>query len=207
MLVKYISRSTQVFYLARLRAHQRGSHVIEIGDLLAALIVEDQGGYAKAISVIPPAPRVNRRHEGRKSYSISYLLSFGGLLRRRGPAPGPTKPFFSTETASSILARLEESLPRAEPLAWPARVVMDSAVNRVLAASAAIVYKPKSEPAVGWRSLVAAVAFEVLERKKVHPLHLLAGALQDESNSEVQIFLGAGITREKALGALRKSRS
>lgn len=201
------TRSDQVMFLAALRARQRGVRIIETGDLLTALVVEDQGGYANAVSVIPPAPRVNHRHQSRKSYSISYLLSFGGLLKRRGPAPGPKEPFLPPGTADIILARLAGCLPRGQPLSWEANVGGSGGADRVYRAAYAMACGSRRELTEPWRMLLAAMCDRLLNRKQVRPLHLLAAALEDESDPCVQIFLGAGITREKVLEALSAGRS
>jgi len=48
MFAGYSSRAAQVLMLARLKAGARGAETLEPDDLLAALLIEDQGGFYKA---------------------------------------------------------------------------------------------------------------------------------------------------------------
>lgn len=210
MFAKDSRRALQVRDLLRLRAAQRGSRVIDVGDLLGALVVEDQGGYAKAISVIPPAPPPKKYPRGTVSYDISrgLPLPFIGFPKRRRIVPGPKKPFFPPETASGILAALDKSLSRGTPLPYYGTNIMaDASVHRALDAADALVYGKQSVPEEPLRILAWAVFFHLTERKRVQPLHLLAAALGEESDPSVQIFLRAGITREKVLDTLKAGHS
>jgi len=85
MFEVYSFRAQQVIFLARLKAGQRGAEAVEVADLLAALIIEDQEGFSKALSDIRNLPKSAAKAD-RKTHA----------------------PFFLPELASDLLASLPE---------------------------------------------------------------------------------------------------
>jgi len=103
------TRTGAVNFLAYLRARTRGSGSIEVEDLLVALLIEDQGGFLDAISLVPGV-----------GIDISHL-------------PRPHRPFLPRELANDLLARVEGLCSRSQPLPPGADVQRSEGVKRAFA--------------------------------------------------------------------------
>src|SRR5215469_6198609 len=106
-LEHFSDRSKMVIFLTRKDAGKRGATALESGDLLEAIINEDQGELAKR---------------------------FVGAMTRSGPIRAP-EPFFSTEVASQVLLGLHNILPQHESLADSVDMPMSSSLERTLNAA------------------------------------------------------------------------
>ena len=88
LLENFSDRSRIIIFLSRKDAGSRGAAALEPGDLLQAIINEDQGELAKR---------------------------FAGHVIQSGPIQ-PPQPFFSADVASKVLFRLHSILPQQEPV-------------------------------------------------------------------------------------------
>jgi len=93
MFEKYSDRARQVIFLARMKAGQRGAASIEVNDLLAAIVIEDQGDFRKAVS------------EGRDSRDVII----------RGDPSEPSR-FLPSTFARELLGRLESENCTSSPI-------------------------------------------------------------------------------------------
>ncbi|MDE3178277.1 MAG: hypothetical protein KGM47_01350 [Acidobacteriota bacterium] len=107
---KYTERARKVIFIARLRAGQRGAKAIEIGDLLAAIVIEDQGGFKGVATGL-----------------------YGDIAR---VFDSPQNAFFSKESANAILSKLEEGLPRSLPVPQQLDMPLDDGSKRLLTEAA-----------------------------------------------------------------------
>jgi ATP-dependent Clp protease ATP-binding subunit ClpA len=107
VLEHFSDRSKMVIFLTRKDASRRGATALELGDLLEAIINEDQGELAKR---------------------------FVGAVTRSGPIREP-EPFFSAEVASQVLLGLHNILARHEPVADSVDMAMSSSLERILNAA------------------------------------------------------------------------
>lgn len=134
MLEDYSLRVHRALFLARLKAGQRGADAIELGDLLVALLIEDQGGFHKA------------------------LADFHGRRNSTAQAdPWPHQPFLPSELANGLLAQVEALCTRSQPVPAASDMPLSEAVKRVFTASASLrdeLKQTKVEPL----HLLAAVA-------------------------------------------------
>lgn len=96
----------------------------------------------------------------------------------------PPRRFLVPEIAGKLLAQIESLGTKSEPIANNPELPISERLKRTLSAASSL--------------------REELHRKKVEPLHLLAAALEDDSNQAVQAFTEAGITRESVLEALKE---
>lgn len=107
MFETFSTRARRVVFAARLKAAQRGADMIDVGDLLLGMILEDQGMMGNLLSNV---------HEG------------------QGPTPvlplPPHSPFFPTETASGLLTRIEELFHKSEPLVHTTEVPLSPELRR-----------------------------------------------------------------------------
>jgi hypothetical protein len=78
-----------IVFLTRMDSGRRGAKALELGDLLEAIVNEDQGEFAQR---------------------------YAGGFTAFGPIHAP-EPFFSAEIASKVLLRLHNLLPQHEPVA------------------------------------------------------------------------------------------
>jgi len=107
LLEHFSHRSKRVIFLTRKDAGRRGATALEPGDLLEAIINEDQGELAKR---------------------------FGGAGTPSGPIRAP-EPFFSAEVASKALLRLHDILPQQEPVADSVDMTMSPGLQHILNAA------------------------------------------------------------------------
>jgi ATP-dependent Clp protease ATP-binding subunit ClpA len=106
MFERFSNRSKMVILLTRMDAGRRGATALEPGDLLEAIINEDQGELAKR---------------------------FPGATRS-GPIRAP-EPFFSAEVASKALLRLHNILPQQEPVADSVDMTVSPSLQHILDAA------------------------------------------------------------------------
>jgi len=158
----YSFRALRVIFIARLKAGNAGATAIDIDHLVAGIVVEDGGknAMAKLLNVDPN--------------SI-------GVMADMEPHPVP---FFPSEVAAMLLAKIEELSPHSEPIPKSRDMPMSSEFTQVLNAAQDLRRQFQSA--------------------KVYPLHLLAAALGDPSSKASQVLRDAGISQEKVLEALQK---
>ena len=106
-LETFSDRSKMVLFLTRNDAGRRGANGLEPGDLLEAIINEDQGELPKR---------------------------FVGGFTQSGPIRAP-EPFFSAELASKVLLRLHNLLPNHEPVADSVDMPVSSGLQQIMEAS------------------------------------------------------------------------
>jgi len=107
LLEHFSDRSKMLIFLTRKDAGRRGATALESGDLLEAIINEDQGELAKR---------------------------FAGAGTRSGPIRAP-EPFFSAEVASKALLRLHDILPQQEPVADSLDMTTSPSLQHILSAA------------------------------------------------------------------------
>src|SRR5215472_5405237 len=110
LLEHFSARSKMLIFLTRKDAGRRGATALEPGDLLEAIINEDQGELAKR---------------------------FAGAETPSGPIRAP-EPFFSAEVASKALLGLHNVLPQQEPVADSVDMPMSSNLEHILNAATAL---------------------------------------------------------------------
>lgn len=101
----YSERARQVFFLARWMSGQRGSNMVEMDDLVMALVKEDQGGFAATLSGIPQFQHFK--------------------------AP-PHKAYLDADLANDLLRKIGAILPRSEPFPLDAEIPLSGAVKDAL---------------------------------------------------------------------------
>lgn len=104
LLEHFSDRSKMIILLTRMDTGRRGATALEPGDLLEAIINEDQGELAKR---------------------------FVGSVTRSGPIREPV-PFFSGEVAAKVLLKLHNVLPQHEPIADSVDMPMSSTLEHIL---------------------------------------------------------------------------
>ena len=107
MFDSFSLRSRQIVFAARVKAGERGANMIDIDDLLAGLVLEDQGMLEKGLG-----PKL---HEGTVHFVNQAPLHI---------------PFFSPESANDLLAKIEGILPRSKPLELSTDIPLSPAVVR-----------------------------------------------------------------------------
>ena len=107
LLETFSDRSKMIVFLTRMDSGRRGAKAIEPGDLLEAIINEDQGELAKR---------------------------FADGFTESGPIHA-TEPFFSAELASKVLLRLHNLLPQHEPVADSLNMPMSSGLQHIMEAA------------------------------------------------------------------------
>ncbi len=107
VLEHFSNRSKMVIFLTRKDAGRRGATALEPGDLLEAIINEDQGELARR---------------------------FVGAVTGSGPIR-PPEPFFSAEAASKVLLSLHNILARQEPVADSVDMTMSPGLQNILNAA------------------------------------------------------------------------
>jgi ATP-dependent Clp protease ATP-binding subunit ClpA len=107
LLEQFSERSKMVVFLTRKDAGRRGATALEPGDLLEAIINEDQGELAKR---------------------------FVGAVTRSGPIRDP-QPFFSAGVATKALLRLRTILPQQEPVADSVDLTISPSLQHILNAA------------------------------------------------------------------------
>ena len=160
MFDKFSDRAKRAIFLARELASMRGAEaVIEPCHLVHAIVREDQGEFAARM---PNVVRIAGQEELR-----------------------PGHPFFSAETASAVLVKLEGILPlKTEPILQSADMPASPTLVRVFTAAVELAKE--------------------LNNDQAGPLHLLAGVLLQESEPSSEILKQVGISREAVMAAIPK---
>ena len=156
----FSARARQVVFAARLKAGQRGGGMIDVGDLLLGMVLEDQG-------------------------------MMGNLLSNAQEGLGPTtalplpshSPFFPTGTASELMTRIEELLPKSEPIGHTVEVPLS--------------------PELQYAFDGAKDLQNMFRHEQIGPLHLLAAVLADESSQYTKLLQNVGITKAQVLKKLK----
>jgi Clp amino terminal domain, pathogenicity island component len=99
-------RAKRVILEARLKAGARGADSIDVNDLIAALIVEDQD---------PNSLELNEQHPDVKRILEMERKPLGVLFRRECAIP--REPFFSPNVATVLLTKLENMRPKSNAVA------------------------------------------------------------------------------------------
>jgi hypothetical protein len=89
MYDSYSIRAKQVLFLARLESGARGAQILDLDDLLAGLIIEDQNAIPSAL------------------VRLGMTGEFMGSPEHH--------PFLPRDTATSVLESIHQSLPRSTP--------------------------------------------------------------------------------------------
>ena len=160
MFETFSERARRIVFAARLKAGERGGAAIETADLLVGLILEDQATVDAAASL----------KLGHETFNFAHRSS-------------PHTPFFSSTQAQELLASLEKTLPRSDPIATTVEIPTSLSFQHAIQSA---------------KDLQAR-----LHHSNVEPLHLLAAALTEQSSPGVQLLRDAGVTEEKVLRALR----
>lgn len=106
----YSERSLQVIFLARLESGARGAEMIDLDDLLAALLVEDQNKIPEALE--------------RLGMSGKFFV------------PSTTHhPFLPPDAASSLLENIQRSEPQSQAIPTFADMGLSPALEETLAAA------------------------------------------------------------------------
>ena len=111
---QYSDRAKRVIFLTRRKAGQRGATVLDIGDLIEALVLEDQGQFAEAVGVRPEA------------------------IGLAGSASKPSISFFAPETAAGILVQLQQILPHGKAIPESVDMPTSSDLRRTFAVAMAL---------------------------------------------------------------------
>ncbi|HEU5415886.1 MAG TPA: Clp protease N-terminal domain-containing protein [Candidatus Angelobacter sp.] len=120
-----------IIFLSRKDAGSRGAASLEPGDLLQAIISEDQGELAKRL--------------------VGHVIQSGPIQ--------PPQPFFSADVASKVLFRLHSILPRQEPVEDSVDMPMSPTLEHTLHAATTLaqeLHHPQVQPL----HLVAAILDE-----------------------------------------------
>jgi hypothetical protein len=109
MFETFTMRARQVVFAARIKAGQRGAPMMDVGDLLLGMLIEDQGMMASVL------PSIMTEGQGATS-----------LL----PLPAQT-PFFPLGAANELLYRIEKLLPQSKPIAQTVEIPLSPDLKRV----------------------------------------------------------------------------
>jgi hypothetical protein len=142
MFDKFSMRARQVVFVARFNAGERGARMIEVGDLLAALVLEDQGRGEKI-----------------------FLTSFGddGTLVNKAPSH---LPFFSLEAAGHLLPRIRDILPQSGSLGLTEEIPLSPALENVFVSAIGIqtqFQRSQVEPLLLLAAIVTQPSSELIE--------------------------------------------
>jgi hypothetical protein len=105
----YSIRAKQVIFLARLESGVRGAEMLNLGDLLAGLIIEDQNSIPSGLA----------------------RLGMTGQLM----ILAEHQPFLPSDTATSVLEGIQGSLPRAQPISNSTDMPISPDLGETLATS------------------------------------------------------------------------
>ena len=109
----YSQRTREALFLARQEARVRGTEVMEVEDVLVALVIEDQENFLDALSRYPGV----------------------GVALPHVEAP-PNRHFLSCELASELLKGLEPLRSRSQPMGRVADIPMSAGVKLAFGAAA-----------------------------------------------------------------------
>jgi hypothetical protein len=109
MFDSYSVRAKQVIFLARLESGARGAEMLDLDDLLAGLIIEDQNAISSGLA----------------------RLGMTGQLM----ALPKHQPFLTPDAATSVLESIRELLPRSQPIPNSTDMPISPALGETLAAA------------------------------------------------------------------------
>jgi ATP-dependent Clp protease ATP-binding subunit ClpA len=179
MFEPFSERARRVVFFSRKVAGRRGASTIEAEHLIEALILEDQGDYAKLfpeVSAPGTAVPVMRTHRP----------FFAGET-------APHRPFFTAETAAKIQRGLEILMPaNAQRLPDSADMPVSETGQRVMLGAKELSEELRHEPATPSR----------MQEAHVEPLHMLAAALSDDTSAVAEVLKQAGVTKEAVMTAI-----
>jgi ATP-dependent Clp protease ATP-binding subunit ClpC len=115
MFESFSQRARQIVFAARVKAGERGGESIDTADLLAGLILEDQGMLET--TVLPKAG-----------------LGAATFAKRSSPHT----PFFSSAQAQELLGSLEKLLPQSQPFATTVEIPLSLSVQRAFNSAEAL---------------------------------------------------------------------
>jgi hypothetical protein len=161
-------------------AQQRGAGVLDVNDLIVALIIEDQTPNALFLFHEPP---------------LGTVFSTGP----KRPSTMKHKPFLPSSVAVDVLVKINAILPRSSSLPHTTQMQTSAALERVLNAA-------QQMPAQFNQSdvqIISGTPNHPLGRyQAVVPLDLLAAALREPCEA-TKMLQEAGITEEKVLQTIR----
>jgi Clp amino terminal domain, pathogenicity island component len=120
MFELYSERARRIIFLARLESGARGAEMIDLDDLLAALIVEDQN---KIPDVLERLGRTGPFYFGSTTH----------------------EPFLPADAAASLLDTIRQSLPRSEPIPTSVDMAISPALGETLSTAIALREKLRSK--------------------------------------------------------------
>jgi ATP-dependent Clp protease ATP-binding subunit ClpA len=109
-------RARQVVFASRVKAGERGAKMLDVDDLLAGLVLEDQG------SLIDVLAKLQLHGEP---------VSFAGSAESHIP-------FFPPKTAHDLLSSLDKLLPQSKPVALTTEVPVSPALRGVFDSAKAL---------------------------------------------------------------------
>jgi ATP-dependent Clp protease ATP-binding subunit ClpA len=115
MLDNFSMRARQIIFAARFKAGERGANMIDTGDLLIGLVLEDQG--------------------------ILETIIFSTIFEGQGTSVNQAKfhvPFFSSKVAEDLLASLQKKLPKSRPVALTTEVPLSPSLERIFDSAKAV---------------------------------------------------------------------
>ncbi|PWT91846.1 MAG: hypothetical protein C5B55_07470 [Blastocatellia bacterium] len=110
MFESYSDRARRVIFLARLESGTRGAEMIDVDDLLAALIIEDQSQITDTLSAM-----------------LGTSGTFVGHQEHQ--------PFLPSEVTTTVLAAIQQSPPRSEAIPESTDMPISPALSETLAAA------------------------------------------------------------------------
>ena len=119
MFDSYSIRAKQVLFLARLESGARGAEMLDLDDLLAGLIIEDQNAIPSALA------------------RLGMTGEFMGSPEHY--------PFLPRDTANSVLESIHQSLPRSQPIPNSTDMPISSGLGEILAAASDLRQKLQSK--------------------------------------------------------------
>lgn len=177
MLEHFSVRSRKAVSLMRLKAGERGAAAIGIEDLLAALIIEDQGNAEQTITELLNLPSVPIANAA-PTFAVFDASQSHSVQQDRQHPQG----FIDPKTASELLRQIELHLPISTPIPASEEMHTSPDLENVL------------------RS--AGVIAREMHQHQVQPLHLLAVAIQGDSFG-AEAFKNFGITPTGVMDGLR----
>jgi Clp amino terminal domain, pathogenicity island component len=127
----YSDRARQILFLARVESGERGAEMIDVDDLLAALIMEDQSIRSQALLKLMSAP---------------------------GLPFEPHTAFLPAEVAARILVGIQDALPRGQAIPTSADMPISPALSELLGVANDLQQKFQSKQVTPLHLLAAVLA-------------------------------------------------
>jgi hypothetical protein len=164
-------RALRALMEARSDAGKRGANSVDVNSLVIGLITEDQDSKSMELNERDPAVTTVL---GMQPQSLAVGLPRSAWTKRTA--------FFPSELAASLLARLNELLPRTDSIPLTTELPTTAALDRVFGVAKQLSGEAEPGPVV--------------------PLDLLAAALQEPCEATA-LLQEAGITKNKVLQQIR----